>query len=140
MQNYTLNLSFIVGFLLASNISSAGDQKMLFNVESISYKEHTGSALCEQKCTSKYNDPPLEQMQKEGWRIVSSGSKEAIGVDYYDYTSTFGDSASVYAFGCTCKGTQYVLEKIDSTPIEASKSNQLLLRQLNVELFRLKLQ
>lgn len=109
MMIHILFLSLFVSSLFVTNISSATEQRMLFNVESISYKEDTGATICQISCTTKYDDPPLEKMLTEGWRIVSSSPKEAIGQDYWG-----GKYGRAYrAYGCTCKGTQYVLQKDD---------------------------
>ena len=129
MMIHILFLSLFVSSLFFTNISSAAEQRMLFNVESISYKKDTGSYMCQLACTTKYTDPPLEKMLTEGWHIVSSSPKEAIGEDDRVSYGKYG-----HAYGCTCKGTQYVLQKND--PVSATQSavpsqNEVLLKKEN---------
>lgn len=125
MMIHILFLSLFFSSLLFTNISSAAKQKMLFNVESISYRRDSAYS-CQRDCATKYNDPPLEKMLNEGWRIVSSSPKEAIGED--DYVN------SNFAHGCTCKGTQYVLQKDDPDPVTKTavpSQNEELLKKEN---------
>lgn len=127
----------VVSFSIA-NSSFAAEQKMLFNVESISYKQDEGKYSCQNACLTKYNDPPLEEMLKQGWRIISSSPKEAIGSEYKSFPPTRYSSGTYY--GCTCKGTQYVLQKDDPTPARPAapspneklltKENELLKREI----------
>lgn len=126
MKVNTLCASVLISSLLVTNISLAGaEQRMLFNVESISFESGTGSYECQAACKAKYNDPPLEQMLAEGWRIASSSPKEAIGINYWY------EASSNRTYGCTCKGTHYVLQKsgADQSAEWLKKENELLKRE-----------
>ena len=124
-----LLISLLIFSLFATNVSLAAEQKMLFNVESISYKSGTGADECQSSCSTRYYDPPLKEMIAQGWRIISSSPKEAIGSRYYYF-----DYPGSKPHGCTCIGTQYVLQKDDPAPIakpDAPSKNEELLTKEN---------
>lgn len=104
MSVRTLFVTLTVGSFI-SNIALAAEQKILFNYDHVKFKGYT---VCDIYCGQKYTDPPVSNMIKEGWKIVSSSPKEAIGKD----TRIIGDET----FSCSCVGTQYVLQK-DDTPV-----------------------
>jgi len=110
-----------IGVLLGSASLVYAEQKMLFNVESVQHTTAMSTKTCQTACDEKYNDPPLPEMQTLGWKIITATAKEAVGIDY--------DPNNGYPWGCTCKGTQYVLQKEDS-PTTPSK-NEKLLKQEN---------
>lgn len=103
----------IVCAIFVTNVSFAAEKKVLFNWNSFGYKSGISASECSSQCKRKYNDPPLEVMLSQGWRIVNKSPKEAIAI-YSEYTSE--------TWKCTCKGTQYVLQKDDIAPKSTSKA------------------
>ena len=120
-----LLISLLIFSFFATNISLAADQKIIFNVESISYKSGTGADDCQYACERYDRDPPLNELRAQGWRIISSSPKEVIGRDYryFEYLDS-------KPHGCTCKGTQYVLQKDDPKP-DVSIQNEEFLKKEN---------
>lgn len=124
MKINTIFLSLATGVLFNPNISTAVEQKILFNVESVRYKADS-APYCQGICLEEYTDPPIEKMLKQGWRIISSSPKEALGSPY-EYTGT-------RAYGCTCVGTQYILQKDNPTSISKTDSPSKNKEMLNKE-------
>jgi hypothetical protein len=127
MKTSALFITLIICSLFASSVSFATEQKVLFNVESIRYQPGTGN--CQSICNSKYNDPPLKTMLDQGWRIISSSPKEAIGSNYWFLPAKYGRSHK-----CTCIGTQYILQKDAPVPVakpDVPSKNEELLKKEN---------
>jgi hypothetical protein len=104
---------FLFACLFFTTAVSA-EQKIIFKVESISYKSGTGSDICQGFCNLKQDNSSIDEMLSQGWRIISSSPKEVIVENYHYYK--YSDPT-----GCTCKGTQYVLQK-DET-VHGAKSD-----------------
>ena len=115
-----------LALLLTATLSHAAEQKIIFNAESVRYK--SGTDNCQEICGRK-SDPPAESFMKDGWKIISSGQKEIIGSEYW-YTPC----STCEPHGCTCIGTQYVLQKDDPAPlpkVETSNKEVELLKKEN---------
>lgn len=90
-------MKLLTSIFLAIIILSAckAEQKIIFSGDSISYKNKDSylSDLMSSECKSLSEN--LDDYLKNGWKIVTSSSKEKI----------------VAHNSGTCKGTEYVLEK-----------------------------
>ena len=121
----------IVGliFMVMPNIAAA-EQELLFCSQSTQYGNLTGASRCQEMC-GKYKCD-LKAQLSSGWKIVSSSPKEEITekweeIDTRAAAQAFMDPkmATVGQYGCTCKGTEYVLEKAeDKPPAKKSKSKK----------------
>jgi hypothetical protein len=83
----------------------AWEQKTTFNTETIKFESGTGQVRCQDRCMRK-SGPGVESLLSQGWRIISSTPKEITGEDYYFIPSNASNPR-----GCTCIGTEYVLER-----------------------------
>jgi hypothetical protein len=83
----------------------AWEQKTTFNTENIKFESGTGKVRCQDRCMRK-SGPGVESLLSQGWRIISSAPKEITGEDYYYIPSNASNPR-----GCTCIGTEYVLER-----------------------------
>ncbi len=83
----------------------AWEQKTTFNTENIKFESGTGKVRCQDRCMRK-SGPGVETFLSQGWRIISSAPKEITGEDYYFIPSNASNPR-----GCTCIGTEYVLER-----------------------------
>ncbi len=95
----------------------AVEQKTVFNTESIKYESGTGSERCRDKCDRK-SGPDVKSLLSEGWKIVSSSSKEVTGEQYW-----YVPCNTCRPHGCICNGTEYVLRKDGPPPAIASGNN-----------------
>jgi hypothetical protein len=101
--------------LFTATFLHAAEQKTIFNTEKIDYKSGTNSKKCQDIC-SRRSGPDAKSLLSEGWKIVTSSPKEVIG-EYYWYTPCNG----CQPHGCTCIGTEYILQKDGPAPkIETS--------------------
>lgn len=82
MKICILFVTLVVGSVFVVNFAVAAEQKIIFNVETISYKKDTGSEKCQEICSEKYSDPTVESLITNGWRIISSSPKEAPGRNF----------------------------------------------------------
>lgn len=89
----------------------ASEQKIIFNIESITYAQDTGYKGCQELCAYKHSDPDVNSILNNGWRIINSSPKESIAENYRKSAGL-----NIY-YGCTCVGTQYVLQKDDPVPV-----------------------
>jgi hypothetical protein len=93
--------------------SYARDQKIIFNTDSISHRSGTSEYSCKGSCNQLTNED-INDYLDNGWKIISSQSKEKIAENYFSN------------YGCTCIGTQFVIEKKNSKakePIPKYKPN-----------------
>lgn len=126
LKTSRLLVSFTVAFLLLAGRSQAAEQKRVFNLESCEHETSTGAYDCENKCKA-LSDVPAADMTSSGWKILSSAKKEVIAIKRDKWPG--GDVGygrgylAPYTFGCTCKGTEYVIEKIDETQNTATVVN-----------------
>lgn len=94
----------------------AVEKKIIFNTGSLKYESGTGSERCRDKC-GRRSGPDAKSLLSEGWKIVSSSSKEVIAEQYW-----YAPCNGCLPHGCICIGTEYVLEKDVPTPKIESKS------------------
>jgi hypothetical protein len=101
-----LCLACITSILLFSTAPAyAVEKKILFNTESIKHESGTGAEWCQDKC-SRRSGPDVKSLLSEGWKIVSSSSKEVIGEQYW-----YVPCNTCSPHGCICIGTEFILEK-----------------------------
>jgi len=117
MTVHKLIVLFVAGSLFVATAAFA-EQKIIFKVDSFKLRgSRTTSDRCQSACNAKYGyDGDVDTMIKEGWRIVSSNSKEAVGIE--DWSP---DPSIPITRGCTCLGTQYVLQKDPPAPTPVPK-------------------
>ena len=109
---------FAVGLFFVANISNASEQRRIFNPESYRYEGSTGTNSCKSSC-ERESGIPIDSMISSGWRIVSSSPQEVIAQRYDRWNGGIFPGAGYMAphsYGCTCVGTQYVIEKIEEVP------------------------
>lgn len=104
----------LIGFspilLFAAHIVLAAEQKTVFSTERIEYKSGTGSERCQDKCNKK-SGPDVTSLLAKGWNIVSSSPKKVIGENY-----RYVPCSSCEPHGCTCFGTEYILQRERPVP------------------------
>ena len=110
MKKTALCLALVSSILLFTATLQAAEQKIIFNTEKIEYKSGTSSKKCQDIC-SRRSGPDAKSLLSEGWKIVTSSPKEVIG-EHYWYTPCNGCEPH----GCTCIGTEYILQKDDPAP------------------------
>lgn len=118
MKKTALRVACITSLVLfATTPVHAVEQKTVFNTESIKYESGTGSERCRDKCDRK-SGPDVKSLLSEGWKIVSSSSKEVTGEQYW-----YVPCNTCLPHGCICNGTEYVLRKDGPTPAIESRNN-----------------
>jgi len=105
----------IAGSLFFSSILYAAEQKIVFAGESIKHAKDTKSDSCQRMCAGKESKPGVDALLTDGWKIVTSSPKEIIAYDYEVWQAS--PSSRVLSWGCTCIGTQHVLQKDDPAPV-----------------------
>ena len=124
-----MKLLILIGCcLLLPNTLQASDQKVVFCVESVNYKSGTGADACQGACNANYGSLQIDSVLSDGWKIVSSSPKEASGID----CSLSGNSGC----GCTCVGTQYVIQKDNHAPIVTTPNKETELLQKEIDLLK----
>lgn len=117
MKKTAACLAFISSVLLfTATFVSAAEQKIVFTTESIEYKSGTGPKRCQDIC-SKKSGPDVTALLSEGWKIVDTSHKKIIGEQY-----RYVPCPTCSPHGCTCIGTEYILEK-DVTAVKIETSN-----------------
>jgi hypothetical protein len=118
MKKTVARLTLISSVLLFSaTLVEAGEQKIIFNTESIEYKSGTSPKKCQDMC-SKRSGPDAKLFLADGWKIVNSSPKIEIAEQYW-----YVPCNSCEPHGCTCIGTEYVLQKDDAAPkVETSNT------------------
>jgi len=96
---------------------SAAEQKIIFNTESIEYKSGTGQKKCQDMCR-KRSGPDAKSFLSAGWKIVTSSPKKEIAEQYW-----YVPCNSCEPHGCTCIGTEYLLEKDEKVAPLVETSN-----------------
>lgn len=96
--------------LSIATLLQAAEQKIVFNSESIEYKSGTGSTRCQDKCNRR-SGPDIKSLLSAGWKIVRSSSKKVVGEDYW-----YVPCNACEPHGCTCLGTEYLLQKDEPLP------------------------
>ena len=120
MKKTAVCLAFIASvFLFTAAHVLAAEQKIIFNTESIEYKPGTGAKRCQAMC-SKRSGPDITSQLSEGWKIVSSSPKIVIGEQY-----RYVPCPTCEPHGCTCIGTEYLLQKDVTAPKEETTNNEL---------------
>jgi hypothetical protein len=113
-------LVFISSALLfTATLVQAAEQRILFNTENIEYKSGTGPKRCQAMC-SKRSGPDANSLLSEGWKIVSSSPKKVIGEQY-----RYVPCPTCEPHGCTCIGTEYLLQKDVTAPKAETSKNEL---------------
>lgn len=102
MKWLTVTLGITCSIALCT-VAQARDQKIIFNTERFSFAENTLEQSCRDTCL-RLSSIDVDEYLDNGWKIVNSMPKEKIGEEYLRYSGT----------GCTCTGTQYVVEKKNS--------------------------
>jgi hypothetical protein len=96
--------------LFSATLLHAAEQKIIFNTERIEYESGTGAKQCQAKC-SRRSGPDAASLLSAGWKIVSSSPKEEVAENYW-YTPC--NTCSPH--GCTCFGTEYILQRDAPAP------------------------
>jgi len=111
MKKTAVCLALISSILLfTATLLQAAEQNIIFNTEKIEYKSGTSSKKCQDICSRK-SGPDAKSLISGGWKIVNSSPKEVIG-EHYWYTPCNGCEPH----GCTCIGTEYILQKDTPAP------------------------
>jgi len=118
MKKTCFGWTVAVILLLASNAFSAeSTQKLVFCVDKFNYGGLTNESDCFKMCQKHTCD--LESLLTDGWRIIASSPKEIIEQNWtYVNAETLRlidpkKPARPGYLGCTCIGTQYVVEKME---------------------------
>lgn len=137
MKKTALCLACISSIILFSTtLVHAVEKKIIFNTESLKFESGTGSERCRDKC-SRRSGPDAKSLVSEGWKVVSSSSKEVIAEQYW-----YAPCNGCQPHGCICIGTEYVLQKDEPAPKIETKStvfdvpdkdNRTVLQPLKVE-------
>jgi len=111
-------------FVLVPNIAVAeSKQETIFCVEFVSFGKLTGESKCNDLC-SKYSrcEKETRLSGRSGRKILSSETKKIVKEEW-QYMDTRGIRRidptvplQIGQFGCTCNGTEYVLEEPENKP------------------------
>ncbi len=102
-------------FLFSTTLLHAAEKKVIFNTESMKYESDTGAERCQDKC-GRRSAPDVKSLLSDGWKIVSSSSKEVIAEQYW-----YVPCNTCQPHGCICIGTEYVLARDErSTKVETT--------------------
>ncbi|MRR20367.1 hypothetical protein EG827_09270 [bacterium] len=119
MKKTAACLSLISLVLLCTEtLVQAAEEKIIFNTESIEYKSGTGAKKCQDMC-SKRSGPDAKAFLSAGWKIVSSSPKKEIAEQYW-----YVPCNSCEPHGCTCIGTEYLLQK-DQTVVPLGETSHI---------------
>jgi hypothetical protein len=113
----TCLVSISLFLLFSATLVHAAEQKILFNTESLKFESGTGAERCRDKCGRK-SGPDAKSFLSEGWKIVSSSSKEVTGEQYW-----YIPCNTCKPHGCVCVGTEYILRKDEPAPKIETKRN-----------------
>ncbi|MDD2734567.1 MAG: hypothetical protein PHF56_11550 [Desulfuromonadaceae bacterium] len=96
-----------------TNMASASEQKRIYNSTSFNAAPDSMS-YCGSLCESK--DAAIDTFLASGWKIVSSSQKEIVAQNYESFpfkrrVGIWDQDQPPRYIGCTCKGTEYVIEK-----------------------------
>ncbi|MRR53280.1 MAG: hypothetical protein EG822_02040 [Deltaproteobacteria bacterium] len=120
MKKTAVYLVFVSSVLLfATYVAQAAEQKIVFNTESIEYKSGTGPMRCQEICDKK-SGTDLTALLSDGWKIVSSTAKKVIGEQY-----RYVPCPTCSPHGCTCIGTEYLLQRDIIPPRVDTSSSEL---------------
>ncbi len=108
----------------------AAEQKVIFVAESIKHESGTGARVCQERC-GKRSGPDPTTLVSDGWKIVKSTPKEVV-VEQYWYTPC----NVCEPHGCSCIGTEYLLERDETVPPVAASNKELDLLKKENELLR----
>ena len=97
--------------------AQAAEQIKIFTTESIEYKSGTGPMRCQEICDKK-SMTDLSALLSEDWKIVSSTAKKVIGEQY-----RYVPCPTCSPHGCTCIGTEYLLQR-DIIPPKVDTSSK----------------
>ena len=103
--------------LFTATLVQAAEQKIIFNTERIEYKSGTGPKKCQDMC-SKRSGPDAKSFLSDGWKIVTSSPKKEIAEQYW-----YVPCNTCEPHGCTCIGTEYILQKDDTVVPKVETSN-----------------
>jgi hypothetical protein len=97
-----LKLVLLVGVftLMFSGVSYA-EQKIIFDIERIASQKD--SSNCKERCEEKFPPNTFKELMDSGWKITSVFPKEEV---IFPFT-TFLNLVQ----GCSCFGSQYLMEK-----------------------------
>ncbi|MHC1699053.1 MAG: hypothetical protein AB9919_13540 [Geobacteraceae bacterium] len=120
MKQIAACFTFILSLLLfTTTFGRAAEKKIIFNTESIEYKSGTGPKRCQDLC-NKRSGPDANSLVLEGWKIVNSSPQKVVGEQY-----RYVPCPTCSPHGCTCIGTEYLLQKDDAAPKVETSSNEL---------------
>lgn len=112
-------ISLAVATCFLANNASA-EQKIVWAVDSYKLRGKTTEEKCQRACNySKFNAGRVEPLLAEGWKVVSSSSKEIVCIDDWSALPT-----TPIVMGCTGIGTQYILQKEEPVPPKAEAPNK----------------
>ena len=114
-----LVLVLLVGLLVST--SAYAEQKIVFGLESIKYKGFTAED-CQNDCGKYYQSIDIEETTSSGWKILSVTPKEL----HFNSTENYA---------CTCVGSQYILQKEETTKVDLTQREIKLLKK-EIELLK----
>lgn len=123
----TMILSFI---LISATFSHATERTTVFRYESIKYKSGTGAMRCQAMCAGK-SGPDTKALLSEGWKIVGTSPREVVAESYW-----FTPCSACEPHGCSCIGTESVLEREKPAPIVKIPESELNLLKKENELLK----
>ncbi len=98
-------------FLFSTAILHATERTTAFHCDSIQYKSGTGAKRCQEMCARK-SVPDTRSLLAEGWKVVATSPKEVVAEAFW-YTPC----SACEPHGCTCVGTESVLEREKPAPV-----------------------
>lgn len=120
MQKSAACLALISSILLfTATLVQAAEQIIVFNTERIEYKSGTSSKRCQDMC-NKRSGQDATYLFADGWKVVNSSSKEVIAEKYW-----YVPCNTCEPHGCTCIGTEYLLERDNPAPKMEVSINEL---------------
>ena len=118
MKKTAARLSLIsVILLFSATLLPAAEQNIIFITEKFEHKSGTSSKKCQDMCSRK-SGPEIKSLLSEGWKIANSSPKEVIGEHYW-----FTPCNGCEPHGCTCIGTEYLLQKDVTVPKVATSNS-----------------
>lgn len=117
MGKTALCLAGIAAILLfTAPLLHAVERSIVFNTESMEFREGTGAERCKERCARR-SGADVGALLSEGWKIVGSAPHKVVAEGYW-----FTPCSSCQPHGCTCIGTEYRLER--DTPAAKAEPRQ----------------
>jgi len=102
-----------------ATLVQAAEQKIVFNTKKIEYKSGTSSKRCQDMC-NKRSGQDATYLLADGWKVVNTSPKEVIAEKYW-----YVPCNACEPHGCTCIGTEYLLERDNPAPKMEISINEL---------------